>query len=278
MFKLWVAAVLLSFGVAALAQNTTDSAELTEQIPQGSADVFLPDPGTAPDLGLAPDSEPVEAPAVSDQTVPEQAASAAEPLNIAAAGVPATAEEYYLKGKEAVLKGDYALANECFKKAEEMIDSGAPAGTVMLEDSVDVSSQTSYGQVLPDTQQPVVQNAASAAEQADSGNLDEQVRSAVIAGNIGKAIKLYREVLAGDPDDAAVTYNLGVLYIKEERYADAARTFEKAVELNKRDADAYYNLGAISENFFNEPDNAAKYYKKYAAVTNKTIPAYSLQH
>jgi tetratricopeptide (TPR) repeat protein len=58
-------------------------------------------------------------------------------------------------------------------------------------------------------------------------------------------------------------YNLAVAYTKSKLYDDAIESYEKSLALNPNNADAHYNLGLLYSDVKNNPEKAAKHYKKY---------------
>jgi ABC-type multidrug transport system fused ATPase/permease subunit len=62
------------------------------------------------------------------------------------------------------------------------------------------------------------------------------------AGNFKTAIKLYESILKQGYESAAVYYNLGNSYFRENHIGLAVLNYEKAQKLKPRDADIQYNL------------------------------------
>ena len=58
-------------------------------------------------------------------------------------------------------------------------------------------------------------------------------------GAYAEAIKLYEQVLKIRPRDRNIRYNLGIIYLNRAEYQQAVEAFEKVIELNRRDIDAY---------------------------------------
>jgi len=89
-------------------------------------------------------------------------------------------------------------------------------------------------------------------------------RNAVAFGNLGgiyvflnntpKAVEMLKKSLELDPD--YVTYsNLAAVYYKEGRYKEAARTYEKIIELNNKD---YRMWGYLAWSYYFTPDERNK--------------------
>lgn len=58
-------------------------------------------------------------------------------------------------------------------------------------------------------------------------------------------------------------YNLAVAYTQARLYDDAVDSYNKSLEFNPNNPDAYYNLGLLYENFKGDPDFAIRSYNKY---------------
>jgi len=58
-------------------------------------------------------------------------------------------------------------------------------------------------------------------------------------------------------------YNLGVVYAQAERYDEAIEAYQQSLELDPKNADAYYNLGLLYERIEAQPEKAAWHYRKY---------------
>ena len=69
--------------------------------------------------------------------------------------------------------------------------------------------------------------------------------SAVKAGQDKKAIQLFTGLTREYPDFAASFTNLGLLYLKQEKLAEAEHAFNQAIIINPADAVAYNHLGIV---------------------------------
>lgn len=159
-----------------------------------------------------------------------------------------TAQDYYLKGKELIIKGEYQKANEAFKKAEEIL-SETQQTTTPNNVEKDNLTQKEEARVI--------------AIQLDEDKMFKRAKEAFNEGRLDEAINLYKKTLLVAPKNYNLHYNLGVIYLKKSDYLNAAEEFKKVVSLNADDADAYYNLGVIYESFLNDKDKALHYYRKY---------------
>ncbi|MCK4809910.1 MAG: tetratricopeptide repeat protein [Candidatus Omnitrophica bacterium] len=164
--------------------------------------------------------------------------------------------EYYLKGKEFIDKGEYQKANEAFKKAQAILDKITEGDGKSKRQKIKV--RIPRIKKTPDKEK---------VQYVDKTIVEEAGKS-YFNGDIDQALNLYKEALMFYPENYALHYNLGVVYLKKRDYLNAAKEFEAAVSLNSRDAgDAYYNLGAIYESFLNNKEKATKYYKKYLKIS-----------
>ncbi|MDD5745979.1 MAG: tetratricopeptide repeat protein [Candidatus Omnitrophica bacterium] len=68
---------------------------------------------------------------------------------------------------------------------------------------------------------------------------------------------------------ALMHYNLGVFYTKNKEYTRAVAEFEKAIELNPEDAQAYFNLGYIYAEFYVDRPKAIENFQKYLLLAKK---------
>jgi len=92
------------------------------------------------------------------------------------------------------------------------------------------------------------------------------------AGKYKDAQALLNEALGKDPYSFAAQNNLGVLYLRQRRYYDAARAFEQASNLEPAAALPYYNLGRLLEQTYRW-EQAAKQYELALARQPDFLPA-----
>lgn len=154
-----------------------------------------------------------------------------------------TIEEYYLQGKEYILEGNYEKANECFKKAEALLDE--------------------EGEIARTKEVSTLKKEKVQASTVLSEHVFAQADDAFQRNNFDKSLNLYKTVIETSPEDYNAYYNVGVIYLKKREYQNAAAAFKKVVELHPRDADACYNLGVIYEDFIDDSKQALRYYKTY---------------
>ncbi len=134
------------------------------------------------------------------------------------------ASEYFAKGKELIAREDYLSADEEFKKAQVLL--GGPAQA--LEDSAADKKIEKY-----------------------SGQ-DSQ-----------EAIKYYLKIVAFNPKNPDIYYNLALEYLKSAQYVEAAAALKQVVRLDPDDKDAYYNLGVLYDVYLTDKAQALNCYSQY---------------
>ena len=68
-------------------------------------------------------------------------------------------------------------------------------------------------------------------------------------------------------DRVTFFYNLGLAYTYAGLFKDAERSFQKVLELEPNDADAYYNLGILYEEHLHKTDLGIQYYQRFLALS-----------
>ena len=97
--------------------------------------------------------------------------------------------------------------------------------------------------------------------------IDEFTANVQVKKQQEKIIKLEKD-LAGSKEqarkqEALLHYNLGVAYTKEKNYEMALDEYRKALKLNPKDPDTYYNLAILYDDCYKNPKRAIENYKKY---------------
>ena len=64
-------------------------------------------------------------------------------------------------------------------------------------------------------------------------------------GNNDEAIECYDKALEINPQNADAYYKKGLSLSTIEKYAEAIECYDKALEINPQNADAYYKKGSI---------------------------------
>ena len=108
----------------------------------------------------------------------------------------------------------------------------------------------------------VVQPQATAEEQIDRGyDLHE-------AGKLEEAEAAYRKALDDVGPDALLFFNLGVLLEDMERSAEAAESYQAALQLDPLMADGHYNLALVCEQL-GRPQEAIRHMAQYRKLVAK---------
>jgi tetratricopeptide (TPR) repeat protein len=106
------------------------------------------------------------------------------------------------------------------------------------------------------------QELSQAATQEDSVNIMDTVKETLI-----EAVKVYRRAIEAHPEEKNFIYNLGVLYARELKNFQAAKPlFQKVIELDPEDVDAWFNLATAQLNL-NELDGALESLEKTVELT-----------
>jgi len=61
----------------------------------------------------------------------------------------------------------------------------------------------------------------------------------------GGAVKQYQKIIETNPNDAEAYYNIGIVYYSEKKYDESKGQFQKAIEIYPDFAEAYYSLGVV---------------------------------
>ncbi len=61
----------------------------------------------------------------------------------------------------------------------------------------------------------------------------------------GGAVKQYQKIIETNPNDAEAYYNIGVVYYGEKKYDESKAQFQKAIEIYPDFAEAYYSIGVV---------------------------------
>jgi len=61
----------------------------------------------------------------------------------------------------------------------------------------------------------------------------------------GGTVKQYQKIIETNPGDAEAYYNIGAVYYNEKKYDDAKLQFNKAIGIYPDFAEAYYSLGVV---------------------------------
>ncbi len=75
----------------------------------------------------------------------------------------------------------------------------------------------------------------------------EKAAALVHAGNYEDAIKVYKQALVNNPEDAGLHLSLGLTYQAVSKFEHAIASIRKAVEFSPKFTDAYYSLALLHE-------------------------------
>ncbi len=94
------------------------------------------------------------------------------------------------------------------------------------------------------------------------------------ANQFNQAIDALQRLLEKDPNQAPAYNLLGLIYLKQDQAASAIGSFEQAVRIDPKYADAYFNLASTYAGPANRPQLAAANFKK----TLEADPNYTKAH
>ena len=80
-------------------------------------------------------------------------------------------------------------------------------------------------------------------------------------GELEEAEKLYNEILAKEPENKDILYNLGLIYNAKNDYKNEIKVLEKTIETENCEFEIYFRLGLAYKNIF-EFEKAEKAYLK----------------
>ncbi len=159
------------------------------------------------------------------------------------------AREHFASGKKLMQEGNYSAADEEFKKAQEILKSSSGPDLVSGLDAPEANQETSAGKIKKITKEKHFE--------------PEQILDPP------ENISYYLEAIKKNPKDSDLYYNLAVVYLKNNQYADAAGSLKKALSLNPKDKNAYYNLAVLYESYLNDKRQALEYYSRYLRLSSK---------
>ena len=188
------------------------------------------------------------------------------------------ANEHYAKGKEYNQQGDYAKANEEFKKAQDLLaelEGGAQSQVLASSAPVYIGEQPAKEALsIPATTTVkkgkdgrVKAPAILEDVQREADNYFRHGLEFARKGQLPQAIDAYKKGLELTPENPSLHYNLAIEYLKSTKFAEAAEEFKKVVEANPKDKDAYYNLGVLNDSYLGDKDAAKMYYEKYLKIS-----------
>ena len=159
------------------------------------------------------------------------------------------AREHFASGKKLMQEGNYSAADEEFKKAQEILKSSSGPDLVSGLNAAQVSQETSAGKIKKIIKERYLEPGRQSSPPEN--------------------ISYYLEAIKKNPEDSDLHYNLAVVYLKNNQYADAAGSLKKALSLNPKDKNAYYNLAVLYESYLNDKRQALEYYSRYLRLSSK---------
>lgn len=101
----------------------------------------------------------------------------------------------------------------------------------------------------------------------------QQGNAAFRAGNYSQSEAIYRRIIQIDPKDASAYYNLGNALRKQGKLNEAIAAYRQAIQLNPKNALAYNNLGfTLTEQ--GKLDEAISAYRQAIQLNPKDARAY----
>lgn len=163
-------------------------------------------------------------------------------FSVASAQEAATqeAKEYFASGKKLMQEGNYSAADKEFKKAQEILKSSSTPNAGYETAADKTRERTKEKHFEPEQILDPPENTS-----------------------------YYLEAIKKNPKNPDLHYNLAVLYLKNNQFADAASSLKNTVSLNPKDKNAYYNLAVLYESYLNNKKQAFDYYAQYLRLSSK---------
>lgn len=178
----------------------------------------------------------------------------------------AKANEHFLAGNKLLEAGNYAEADAEFKKAQELLKA-APQGHIQ-DPKPQVSAQTTpapaSAEVKAPAQEPKKETSKPQRPQPKKNQPELNIPEDMTPE---EAVSFY--LRAGEllPRNPSLRYNLAIAYLQTKQYQLAAEAFKKAIQLNSKDKESYYNLGVLYENHLGNKKQALLYYGSYLKLS-----------
>lgn len=174
-----------------------------------------------------------------------------------------SAEDWFRKGFQAVLIGEYDNAILYFQKSIEIFPSAATyfyMGYSCIEmGNYDIAIECYQNALLIDPTYKGVYN--------DMGHAYSQ------KSDYNTAIECYQKALENDPNNAGVYYNMGNDYGRRSDYYLALNSYLKAIEINPDYAEAYYGIGITYSNT-GKYDKAIENFQKATVINPGHIDSF----
>ncbi len=186
-------------------------------------------------------------------------------------------QDQFKKQKEEVLN----LNNENHKLKTELKDfkTNYKSLSVVLEDVSDMNTQlqhkmSSLNGVFDKSEKSDIKNEKSI---VDLGSMKiDKIEPEIALTSLIYQLKKNRELVSEAEQgpylekEAAVHYNLGVYYLKNDRFKEALDEFLKSYEIISEDADTVYNIGLIYRYYIYDYDKARNYFTQYLKLKPKS--------
>lgn len=140
-----------------------------------------------------------------------------------------------------------------FNKALSLMKKGAYEEAIPLLEAILAENDQLPGAQI---------NLAIAYMNIEPGDQDGKQREA----NLKKAEQALSRAVEVNPDDAIAHHQLGLLYRKTGRFADARKAYERAISIESTYAMAHLNLGILCDIYLQQPECAIDHFEKYRAL------------
>ena len=163
----------------------------------------------------------------------------------------AKANEHFLAGNKLLEAGNYADADAEFKKAQELLKA----------QTRDLPTPAKSGPT-PEAAEKTTPKPAK----AESKKVQPELK---LPQNMTpeEAVSFYLRASELLPRNSSLHYNLAIAYLQTKQYPRAAEAFKKAIQLNSKDKESYYNLGVLYENHLGNKKQALFYYGRYLKLS-----------
>jgi tetratricopeptide (TPR) repeat protein len=199
------------------------------------------------------------------------AAGARADLEALARERPDDALVQYDLGSAYVLSKDFAKAKKAFEKCVKLSPDHIEARRVLASLLAREGKDEAAARVLepaveksPDDQKLRTECATAWAKAAQAARASAS-RCRECAD---RAIAHYRKLLEGAPDFEPALYNVGLMQVLTERWADAESSLARAVEQNPDDLAALYNLAVAREHA--APERAVETWETFIEKAKKS--------
>ena len=153
----------------------------------------------------------------------------------------AKANEHFLAGNKLLEAGNYADADAEFKKAQDLLKAQPRVLPAPAKETSPAPVKAERRKTQPEL------------------NIPPEMTPE-------EAVSFYRRATENSPATPAFTIT-GIAYLQTKQYPRAAEAFKKAIQLNSKDKESYYNLGVLYENHLGNKKQAMFYYGRYLKLS-----------